>query len=221
MARAIKSVGEQLVDLIPKIYGNRDRIKVVNLNGDVSIVGLNSNQDEPVIEGVDERGQPIKSYNLSLGKYGVRVEVGPYNLTKRQEAVETMGNILQTNPELWKIAGDLFVKNMDWPGARELSDRLLKTIPPEILDVSNPQLKGAQLKIEELTNQMAQMQGIIAKFGESLQVREVEVKEFSERVDAYNAETNRLKVELDHLREMKLQSHKSDDKIEDMEDDDE
>ena len=45
-----------------------------------------------------------------------------------------MQAILQAAPQLMEVAGDLLVKNLDWPGADELAERLKKTIPPELQD---------------------------------------------------------------------------------------
>ena len=67
-----------------------------------------------------------KIYNPRVGKYDVRVITGPGYATKRQEALESMAQLLQGNQQLWQVAGDLFVKNMDWPGAQDLAKRLQK-----------------------------------------------------------------------------------------------
>jgi hypothetical protein len=43
------------------------------------------------------------------------------------------GQILQTNPQLGQVAGDLFIKNMDWPGAQEMAARFKKILDPKVL----------------------------------------------------------------------------------------
>jgi hypothetical protein len=74
------------------------------------------------------------------------VTTGPGYMTKRQEAVDAMANILQTNPQLWQVAGDLFIKNMDWPGAQEMAARFKKIIDPKVLseDDKSPEIQAAR-----------------------------------------------------------------------------
>ncbi|WP_354062000.1 hypothetical protein [Devosia sp. 2618] len=38
----------------------------------------------------------------------------------------------QAKPALWQVAGDLIVKAMDWPEAKEIAERLNRMIPQEI-----------------------------------------------------------------------------------------
>ncbi|MGM3047358.1 hypothetical protein ACS2TR_26940, partial [Bacillus cereus group sp. BC303] len=78
---------------------------------------------------VNQQGIEIdKIYNPGVGKYDVVVTTGPSYMTKRQEALDAMGMILQSNPQLWQVAGDLFIKNMDWPGAQEMAQRFARVI---------------------------------------------------------------------------------------------
>ena len=109
---------------------------------------------------MDEAGTVIeKIYNPSVGKYDVAVTTGPSYMTKRQEAMDAMGQILQANPNLWQVAGDLFVKNMDWPGAQEIAQRLQKMIDPKLLaDEEDPALQAANQQMEVMAQEMQMMQ---------------------------------------------------------------
>ena len=64
-----------------------------------------------------------------------------------------MQAILQAAPQLMQVAGDLLVKNLDWPGADELAERLKKTIPPELQDEEEqqipPQVQQAMQQMEQ------------------------------------------------------------------------
>jgi hypothetical protein len=39
----------------------------------------------------------------------------------------------KSDPEAMPMMRDIFVKNMDWPGAQQLAERLKKSIPPQLL----------------------------------------------------------------------------------------
>ena len=61
---------------------------------------------------------------LVLVTYDVVCAAGPSYSTQRQEAAASMQAILQAAPQLMQVAGDLLVKNLDWPGADGLARRL-------------------------------------------------------------------------------------------------
>ena len=134
LARGVRHITRQLVDLIPKIYDTQRVARIIGEDGETDMVKIDPSQQEPVKKIVDQQGNVIdKIYNPSVGKYDVVVTTGPGYATKRQEALEAMAQLLQGNPQLWQVAGDLFVKNMDWPGAQEMAKRFAKTIDPKLM----------------------------------------------------------------------------------------
>ena len=134
LARGVRHIARQLIDLIPKIYDTQRIARIIGEDGTTKMVKINPEQPQPVQKIVDQTGVVIdKIYNPGVGKYDVVAVTGPGYATKRQEALEAMAQLLQGNPQLWAVAGDLFVKNMDWPGAQEMSKRFAKTIDPKIL----------------------------------------------------------------------------------------
>lgn len=208
LARAIRYVTRQLVDLIPKIYDTQRIARIIGIDGETSTVRIDPMQPEPVRKIVDQAGIVIdKIYNPSVGKYDVAVTTGPSYYTKRQEAMAAMGEILQANPQLWAVAGDLFVKNMDWPGAQEIAERLAKTIDPKLLEASDesPALQAAQAQMQAMSAEMEQMFGMLQNVQRSMEAREVEVKEFEAQIKAYQAETDRIKAVESGLNEQQIQ----------------
>ena len=196
LARAIRHIGRQLVDLIPKIYDTQRIARIVGEDGESDMVKINPMQPEPVRKIVDEEGNTIdKIYNPAVGKYDVRVVTGPGYATKRQEALESMAQLLQGNPQLWQVAGDLFVKNMDWPGADDLAARLARTIDPKLLNAEedeDPALQAANMQIQAMGQEMEQMHQMLQSVSKSMEARDLEIKEFEAQVKAYQAETQRI-----------------------------
>lgn len=194
LARAVRYVTRQLVDLIPKIYDTHRIARIIGEDGETDMVKIDPTQKQAVREIKDENGITIsKIYNPSVGKYDVMVTTGPSYATKRQEALEGMAQLLQGNPQLWAVAGDLFVKNMDWPGAEEMAKRISKTIDPKIIsDDEDPALQAANLQIQQMQEQMQQMQGMLQNVAQSMQARELEIKEFESQIKAFDAETKRI-----------------------------
>jgi hypothetical protein len=190
LARAVRYSTRQIVELIPKIYDTQRIARVIGVDNEVKQVKIDPEQPEAVREIRDQDGILIeKVYNPGVGKYDVAVTTGPSYMTKRQEALEGMVQLLQGNPELWAVAGDLFVKHMDWPGAQELSERLRKMVDPKLVegDDQSPELQAAKMQIEEMGQQMEQMHQMLQNVAKSIEVQELQIKE-------YDAETKRLNV---------------------------
>ena len=195
LTKAIRFATRQLIDLIPKIYDTARIARVIGIDGEVSMAKINPEQDEPVKKIVDEAGIVIeKIYNPSVGYYDVVATTGPGYMTKRQEAMEAMAQILQGNPQLWAVAGDLFVKNMDWPGAQELAERLAKTIDPKLLsaDDEDPALQAAQQQIQAMGQEMEGMHTMLQNVSKSMEAQDMERKNFEADIKAYQAETQRI-----------------------------
>jgi hypothetical protein len=188
LGRAIRYVTRQLIDLIPKIYDTQRIARVIGVDNEVDMVKINPTQPTPVNEIRDEMGNVIeKIYNPTIGVYDVMVTTGPGYMTKRQEALDNMANILQSNPQMWTVAGDLFVKNMDWPGAQEMADRFRKLIDPKLLqsDDKPPEMQQAEQQIEALTQELNQVVDMLQNVQKSMESQELQIK-------AYDAETKRI-----------------------------
>jgi hypothetical protein len=195
LTKAIRFATRQLIDLIPKIYDTERIARVIGIDGEVSMAKINPEQDEPVKKIVDEAGVVIeKVYNPSVGYYDVVATTGPGYMTKRQEAMEAMAQILQGNPQLWAVAGDLFVKNMDWPGSQELAERLAKTIDPKLLsaDDEDPALQAAQQQIQAMGQEMEGMHAMLQNVSKSMEAQDMERKDFEAQIKLFDAETKRL-----------------------------
>jgi hypothetical protein len=195
LSRAIRYVTRQLVDIIPKIYDTERVARIVGLDGEVGMVKVNPQQSEPVKSIVDQTGIVMeKVYNLSVGVYDVCVTTGPGYMTKRQEALDAMSMLLQSNPDLWKVAGDLFIKNMDWPGAQEMAARFAKIIDPKVMEGEDqsPEMQQAKQQIEAMTQHMQQMEGMLKRVEQSMEAQQLDIKRFDSEVKAYDAETKRI-----------------------------
>jgi hypothetical protein len=208
LARGVRHVARQLVDLIPKIYDTQRIARIIGEDGETKMVKINPEQQQPVNKIVDERGIVIeKIYNPGVGKYDVVATTGPGYATKRQEALEAMAQLLQGNPQLWTVAGDLFVKNMDWPGAQEMSQRFKKTIDPKILasDDKSPELQAAEQQIQAMGAEMENMHKMLQNIHNSVEVQEQKRKDFEAQVKAYDAETKRIQAVQAGMSEEQIQ----------------
>jgi hypothetical protein len=209
LARAIRYITRQIVDMIPKIYDTQRIARIIGADGEVSMVKMDPAQEEAVREVRDQEtgGLIEKIYNPGVGTYDVMVTTGPGYMTKRQEALDAMSQILQSNPQLWAVAGDLFIKNMDWPGAQEMAERFKKILDPKVLatDDQSPEMVAAQQQMEVMGQELNRMVDIIEGVQADVAKREVDIKEYKAQVDAYDAETKRISAMQAGMTEEQIQ----------------
>lgn len=153
LSRAINHAGRILVDLIPKIYDTPRIVRLMNDDRE-EIIEINK-----VVAGPD--GSEVRVNDLSVGKYDVVVSVGPAYATRRQEAAESMLQFIQASPNAAPLIADIIAKNMDWPGAEEIAERLQKALPPHIAGQGPPpeimeQLQGQEAELQKEKERLAQ-----------------------------------------------------------------
>jgi hypothetical protein len=197
LARAIRYTTRQIVDMIPKIYDTQRIARIIGMDGETGMAKIDPTQQEPVKKIVNPENPGIvieKIYNPGVGKYDVCVTTGPSYMTKRQEALDSMSQLLQGNPNLWAVAGDLFIKNMDWPGAQEMSKRFAKTIDPKLLetDDKSPALQAAEQQMQAMGQEMEMMHKMLQNVHQSVEMQDLERKNFEATIKAFDAETKRI-----------------------------
>jgi hypothetical protein len=118
-----------------------------------------------------------------------------------------MSQLLQGNPQLWQVAGDLFVKNMDWPGAQEMAKRFAKTIDPKLMQDGDkpPELQQAEMQIQAMGQEMEQMFQMIQNVGKSIEMQDMQRKDFEAEVKLYEAETKRIATVQAGMSEQQIQ----------------
>ena len=195
LARAIRHITRQIINLVPKIYDTQRVARIMGEDGEPDSAKIDPMQQEPVKRIVDQNGLEIdKIYNPSVGTYDVMVTTGPSYMTKRQEALESMGQLLQGNPQLWAVAGDLFIKNMDWPGAQEMAKRFAKTIDPKLMEDGDkdPALQAAEQQMQAMAQEMEQMHTMLQNVSKSMEAQDLERKDYEAQIKAFDAETKRI-----------------------------
>jgi len=167
LVRSITHVGRILVAAIPEIYSGPRFVRVIGKEEESEMVGIN---------GAMAEGQE-RPFNLEQGQYSVRVVTGASFATMRQEAAEFFQQILQSQPALMSVAGDLMFKFMDFPGAQAMAERIKRTIPPNLLEESvDPQVMAVQQENEQLKQAIQAIQMEAANIEQQLQDKTAEIQ---------------------------------------------
>jgi hypothetical protein len=159
-------------------------------------------QYEPVPQDLEERLTPEQAaqlkaitrvFDLTTGKYDVMIDSGPGFATRREEAATQMMEFIRIFPQAAPLIGDLLAKNLDWPGAEQVAERLQAMLPPQAQGQINSAVQQLQQMLQTQDGQakqaIAQLQQQLQKF--SLQM---ENKAGELRIKTYEAETNRIEA---------------------------
>ena len=132
-----------------------------------------------------------------MGKYDIVVDSGPSYATKRQEAAESMMAFVQADPAVLQIAGDLIVRNLDWPGADEIAERMKVMLPPQIQQTMKSEEEDGQPKVDpQMEQQMNQMADMVEHLSQELKTAQEKVGSDEDKLDIerFKAQTDRMKV---------------------------
>jgi hypothetical protein len=112
---AIEFTGVVILSMIPEVYDTARIVRIVGDDDEISMVPINQLIN---VEGVNHL------YDLTVGRYDVRISTGPSYTTKRIETANSMLEFVRIYPAAAPLLGDLIAKNMDWPDADEVAGRL-------------------------------------------------------------------------------------------------
>jgi len=209
-ARAVRQVGRIIVDLIPKYYDTRRIARIIGEQQETDHVMIDPSMPQAIQKTKDETGIEQIAINPSIGKYDVIVSVGPSFTSKRQEAAQMMGEVLQGNPQLMGVIGDLYFKMLDVPGAEEIAKRLKKTLPPGLAEeedgkepepmVATPQgpipASAAGQLIAQQNEQLAQAAEQLKKAGD-IEQAEAALKDQAHSIELAKKDVEALLKDLD------------------------
>jgi hypothetical protein len=213
LTRSIAHTGRIILDLIPKIYSQERVMRIIGDDGKPELTTVNQRTGE-----MDENGIEKILNDVTVGEYDVVMETGPGYNTKRQEAVDSMMSLLAADPNLMAQAGDLIFRNMDFPGADVIADRLAAVNPMAQIDDKSPippqvqmQLANNQQQMQAMQQQIQAMQLFITNRQDVEQVRQsgedrraVIAAEVKMRDQNTRSLTSQNKTEIDALMKLIL-----------------
>jgi len=168
LTRSISHCGTIILDLLPKIYDTERVMRIIGDDGKPELLTVNQR---------DSVGRVLN--DMTVGQYDVVMDTGPGYNSKRQEAVDSMLPILAADPSLMKTCGDLVFRNMDWPGADVIADRLAAANPLAQIDEHSEippqvqmQLAQGKQQVQELQQQLQSMQLMLKNRSDVEQMRQ-------------------------------------------------
>ena len=159
--------------------------------------------------------------NPNAGRYDVRVTTGPAYMTRQAEAAAEIGELVNGNPQMMAILGDIWVKMRNIPNADRIAKRFEAMLPPQVraaeddeggqkqLDPQVAQvLQQAQTEIQDLQKALQEAESGMAKAKLDAQVKiaiEASRREGAEEVARIGADSRQDVEELKGMISLLLQ----------------
>lgn len=189
--RSLRDTARQLIDLFPKIYDTRRVIQIQADDGTDMQMEIDPGLQQAYLQEKNHQQVVVRRiFNPAIGDYQVAPDSGPDIASKRQQTVEALTLILTQAPALTGIIGDLLMRAMDFDEAQEAAQRLRRMVPPEALG------EGPSQEVQQLQQVVQGLQSALAKSLDAHGKDRVKLvgKDQMRDIDAYEAETNRMKA---------------------------
>lgn len=172
-----------VVDMLPVVYGTKQQAKILGEDGEQSSIAINT--DMPT--AIARQGRKIVAINPGVGKYDVRVKIGPSYTTIREEMGVKLQELAKGNPPLAAALTPILMKLSDMPESDKIERIVIAMLPPEIQAAYNeqdddlPPAAKAQILAKDQQLQQANMLAeqatkVIQDLQEQLNDKNTEVK---------------------------------------------
>jgi hypothetical protein len=165
--RSVACCGQIVNEMIPRVYDSERLMMLKMDDGNIKPVTLN--------KPLDDYGNEIEN-DMTKGRYRIRLVPGVSYEGQKQEAVESMQMILQNDPTLFKLIGDLYVENLPLSNNIELRNRIRTIIPPEVIEAGKTGKSIQQKQQPDPQTQLASMQAQLAQQELQFKMQDAQMK---------------------------------------------
>ena len=183
LALTISHCGRVLTQVWPVIYDQEQVIRILGDDDEAEFVRVAPTMKQGYMEQKQPNGEKLIFINPSVGKYDVRVSVGPAYQTRQLEAAAEIGEMVNGNPQMMALLGDVWVKMRNFPEADKIAKRLKAMLPPQVQQAE--QDDDAEIP-SEIRNTLQQAAQEIEQLQQALQAAqgELESKQQAAQFDA-------------------------------------
>jgi len=212
LAASLGQVGNIVMQMDARLADTKRKAAILGVDGSAGHVTFDPDQKEAFVRGPDG-----VSINPSVGTYGVRVVVGASYSTQRTQTNAAFAEIMRGNPTLAPVVAPFWAQTLDFPGADKFAQAMSAMAPEPVKAILQPEGHDQGPDPAQLAHQVQQAQQALQQCQQALQEaiqhahdaqedadraiqatadakRLAEVRERELDIEAYNAETARLKV---------------------------
>lgn len=203
LGRSIRYEAMIINDLLFPIYGRPGRItKMLTKEGESRPVMM----QHPHIM---QNGRPVqapddpaaKTYKLTKdAQFNVAIKIVKNHDLRREQVTEFLGGLIESDPQLMQVYGDMLFKSLDVPDHLEFAERAKAMLAPPIQQLLEAKKQGKQPLPPEVLQQMQQGEQMIQHLSKT--VEQLEKDKAADSVKQ-QAETDRTIKKLGMDRELK------------------
>lgn len=202
LSASVAQIGKLCLEMIPRLIDTPRQLRILGIDHTPGTVRADPGQTE----ALQETDQGL-SINPNVGKYDARVVVGASFSTQRQQAQQAYTEMMRSNPQMMPAIAPLWAQTLDVPHADKLAQVLTAVAPDAVKAILQPDQHDS---VGALKAQVDQLQGALkeaikhahdaqADADQAHQQLESKATESEDKDDelaiqAYNAQTNRIKV---------------------------
>jgi hypothetical protein len=184
LAVAIRFIGKQLVDLIPKIYDTQRILKIKAEDGVEHEIHVDPQAEQAYQQAQQQETDKVQAiFNPNVGYYDVEADIGPAYATRRQEAFQAFMQLAKDDNQIMAKAGDLIIRASDLPMADKIAERMKPEQGPSPQQIEQQkQMQGLSELVQKLSGEVTRLKA------------DKSIEEQQKDIDRYKAITDRMKV---------------------------
>jgi hypothetical protein len=194
---SMELAGRVCIDMIPNVYDTERTIRIIGEDEREEVVAVN----KTLMDGAT--GEYVKTMDLNVGSYDIKVSSGPSYTTRKQETAEQLSTIVAQNPAMSELVGDVLFKNMDLVGGDEVISRLRSAgVKSGIIEPNEEEAAAMQGQIQ----QQQQIEAQAAQLELALKQAEVVTEQAEAKERESKAMMNTVKSAVEQLKLAEAQS---------------
>ena len=188
--RAIATDGSILNEMIPRVY-DTERVMAL-MTPDEGMKNITINKQ------ADEYGEKIEN-DIRKGTYQVRLKPGPSYEGQKEQALQSLQDVLQADPTSFNLIADLYADNLPLANTIEIKNRLKTRVPPQVIEAGKtgkmPQQEGPTPEQQALQIQQQEVQMEAQFKQQQIQIKQAELQIKEKELQA-DIEIEKMKLQI-------------------------
>jgi len=194
---SLELAGRVIIDMIPSVYDTERTIRIIGEDEREEVIAVN----KTLMDG--STGEFVKTMDLTVGNYDIKVSSGPSFTTRKQETAEQLSGIIAQNPAMSELVGDVLFQNLDLVGGDEVIKRLRSAgVKSGIIEPNEEEAAAMQGQIQ----QQQQIEAQAAQLELALKQAEVVTEQAEAKERESKAMMNTVKSAVEQLKLAEAQS---------------
>lgn len=192
--RAIGAGAEVTNEMIPRVYDS-ERVMTLMLP-DEGMKNITINRE------MDEYGEAIEN-DIRKGTYQVRLKPGPSYEGQKEQALQSLREVLQVKPDAFDLVADLYAENLPLSNTLEIKNRLKTLVSPQVIEAGKtgemPQQQGPSPEQQALAVQQQAQQAQQQYQQAQIQIKQQELA-IKQKQSQDEMQIEQMKVEIEKMK---------------------